>query len=293
MTAIWGTTFVAIKQALNDISVTWFLFYRFFFTTFIALFLFFIIKVFFTPNPKITDIKELFSSKGWFLGLLLYGSYFFQTFGLQFSTPANAAFITGLSVILVPIVLIFKGHPIKKEAGFAFLIAFIGLLFLTVNFSNLSINEGDILVLGTAIFLSFQIVYTGEFVKKESALQLTMSQFLSLGILSFLTTFLFGLDEFTPIQNFSESIWFALLLTVVFATIYAFFTQTYSQKTINPVIIAIIFTFEPIFALLTSLWLGQESLTTFRAIGMFLIMLATYIAIISEQKSQKKLQIQN
>ena len=60
------------------------------------------------------NIKKVFKSKGIILGVFLYLSYFFQTFGLQITAPSNAAFVTSLSVLLVPLFLIVTGKKLSK-----------------------------------------------------------------------------------------------------------------------------------------------------------------------------------
>ena len=266
--------------------MTWFLFYRFFFATTIALAIL-LIYSFFTKNKHKIEIN-VFNTKGWLLGLFLFGSYLFQTIGLTYTTPSNAAFITSLSVILVPLVLILKGKKLNPLNIASFIIATIGLAFITIEFSTLQFNIGDIIVLGTAVCLAIQIVYTDQFVKIESPIDLTISQLLCTTVLSFLSAVLFEIKDFKMIQTYSEPVYFALILTALFATIYGFFVQTYSQETVNPILIAIIFTFEPVFALLISLWVGEEMLNITKVVGMGLIVLATVLAIIQENRNLKK-----
>ena len=248
-----------------------------------------IVGVFWKLRPK--ELKpsiNIFNSHGWILGIFLFGGYLFQTIGLSYTSPSNAAFITSLSVILVPIVLILKGSKLNKTTISAFTIATIGLALLTINFSSFQINIGDVIVLGTAISVAIQIVLTGEYVKNESALELSLAQLLCMTVLSLILALIFEMNDFKLINEYSTNIIFAILFTALFATVYAYVIQTYSQKTVNPIVIAIIFTFEPIFALLYSLWLQEEVLTIIRVVGMVLILSATFMAILQENKGQKE-----
>ena len=229
---------------------------------------------------------NFFNKKAWFLGLFLFGSYFLQTLGLDYTTPSNAAFITSLSVILVPLVLVLKGKKLTKLNVLSFTLATIGLAFLTIEFSTFHLNPGDVIILGTAICLAIQITYTDQYVKEYQAIDLILGQLLCTTLLSFLTALVFEFKDFKLIQSLPVSVLFALVLTGGLATVYAYVVQTYSQKTVNPILIAIIFTFEPIFALLLSLWMGEENLTLIRVVGMILILSATAIAIIQENRMQ-------
>lgn len=235
---------------------------------------------------------SLLSKKGWILGLFLFGGYLFQTVGLRYTTPSNAAFITSLSVILVPCVMIFRGNKVTKPVILSVSLAFIGLAFLTIDFTNIQVNPGDIIILGTAISIALQIVLTGEFVKEESALNLSLTQLLSMTVLSFVFAIIFEPTSYRVLTNFSNTVIYAVIFTAILATSYAYFVQTFSQKTINAIVIAIIYTLEPIFALIISLLLQIENLTIARAIGMTLILLGTFIAIIQENR-QTSIEFEN
>lgn len=278
-------TFVIIKEALNSISITWFLFYRFLLASIITLVFTYGYILF--KREKITKIT-IFNKKGWFLGIFLFGSYLFQTIGLYYTSPSNAAFITSLSVILVPLILVLKGNKLNKLNIISFSVATIGLALITINFSTFQLNLGDVVVLGTAIALAIQIVYTGEFAKDNSVLELTIAQLLCTTVLSLLTALIFEFNSFQPAQNFSETVIVALIFTALLATFYGYLVQTGSQKVVSPLVIAIIFTFEPIFALLVSLWVGEEVLNIIRVVGMMLIILATILAIYQENSKLDK-----
>ena len=105
---------------------------------------------------------------------------------------------------------------------------------------------------------------------------------MSTTVLSLLTALIFEFRSFQPVQNFSEQVVVALVFTALLATFYGYLVQTGSQKIVSPLLIAIIFTFEPIFAFLISLWVGEEVLSIIRVLGMILIIIATIMAIYQE-----------
>lgn len=238
-------------------------------------------------SNKETCAISLFNRKGWILGLFLFGGYLFQTIGLEYTSPANAAFITSLSVILVPILLIVLGNKPNMVTISAFLIATAGLAILTINFNSLQVNQGDIIVLGTAISIAIQIILTGKYVTEESAINLALAQLLCMAVLSLIFAVTFEMKDFKPVYAYSHFVILAILFTAIFATIYAYVVQTYAQQTVNAIVVAMIFTFEPVFALLYSLWVHQEVLTLPRAIGMLMILGATFMAILQENRSNK------
>jgi drug/metabolite transporter (DMT)-like permease len=147
----WGTTFILVKETVSIVPLDGFLSIRFALAGLIIL-----IPTLKNPNAR----KDLVNKSAWvygsILGLLLYASYWFQTEGLSRTTPSKAAFITGISVILVPILGIYPFRlKVSKEEWFSVLLAITGLSLMTLNFSNLSeINDGDAMILVTAICLA-------------------------------------------------------------------------------------------------------------------------------------------
>ena len=128
---------------------------------------------------------------GFLLGFFLFIGYAFQTLGLLYTTSSKAAFITGLNVVLVPIIstFILKVKP-NRKAIIGVCIATIGLYLLTATGTR-SINIGDILVLICALGFALQIVFTEQFTKNFPTLLLTVIQIAVVALLSGICSFLF------------------------------------------------------------------------------------------------------
>lgn len=294
-TFFWGSTFVLVKEALANIDPISFLALRFVGTA---------ILVSFTLRFLYNDIsiKELFFNKyGWILGFLLNLSFLFQTIGLSLTSPGNAAFVTSLYVPFVPLFLIlFFKRSVNRIIYLWTAIAILGLILLTLNLDTLALNLGDIVILITAVSLALHIIYTSEFSTKASEGSLIMAQFLSMAVFSsfllltqeaynFVTEEQFNnpLNELTPI------VILALLITIVFATIYAFYVQTAAQKRDIPAeYIALIFAFEPVFALIFSILAKVEPLTLQKGLGalvMFVAILGTVFTQTMEKTKETKI----
>ena len=284
VTFFWGTTFVLVKSALSDISSTQFLMIRF-----TASFLISIVTIRFFFKDTLKDL--LITRHGFFLGMLLFVSYLFQTIGLETALPSNAAFITGLSVPLTPVLLIaFFRSSVSKSAIFWAFLACIGLAIMTLDFDTLSAKLGDILILVTAVAVSFHIIYTGFYTERFTARQrsigpLVIGQFFSMMIYAWL--FSIVVDEGRVFEfNFSLAVAVALIITVIFATIFAFGTQTLAQrKGIPSPYIALIYILEPVFALLTSLVTGGELLTAQKLFGVVVMMAAVIFSVLLQNPS--------
>ncbi|MHA1989985.1 MAG: DMT family transporter [Candidatus Hodarchaeales archaeon] len=269
----WGITFVLVKDALNNISPLNFIQIRFIGTFVISLFT---IRWFY----KKASLKDLlFNKAGWFLGIFLYFSYFFQTIGLVYTTPAKAAFVTGMNIPLVPIfLLVLWRRKIPLISIFWSLIAFIGLAIMTVEFGEIiSVNIGDIIVIGTAVAIVFHIIYTEKYSKEIDEGYLILSQFLAIAFYSviFFLVLDFPVNGFDMNAILEFNVLLALFITIIFATIFAFSIQIFAQKRgVSAIFVALAFAAEPVFAAITSLAVGVEEIALNGMIGSAIIMVA-------------------
>ncbi|GAI10296.1 unnamed protein product, partial [marine sediment metagenome] len=135
---IWGSTFAIIKGILDQIMPFTFLAYRFFLAAFVLYVIFW---------KRLRNIDKIILKKGFLIGIFLFLGYTFQTVGLKYTTATKAGFITGLSVVLVPIIsYFFIKEKINRNSVIGVIFAIIGLWFLNYN-SSFNFNFGDFLVL--------------------------------------------------------------------------------------------------------------------------------------------------
>ena len=189
---------------------------------------------------------------GVILGVLLFGGYALQTLGLETTTPARSAFITGLTVIFVPFVSwrLDRKRPAVR-AFVAPVVALIGLQQLTgVSWSS-AVPVGDALTLGCAVVYAGHIAMMGRFAKGLPALPLTAVQ---LGVVSLLcaATLPFVTRRFVPTIGFGG----AVVFTGVVASALAIGVQAWAQRRLSAVRAAVIYSLEPVFALSWALVMG-------------------------------------
>ncbi|GAB6074637.1 DMT family transporter [Nautilia lithotrophica] len=262
----WGVTFKLVQNAIADIPVFMFLFLRFF-GAFLLMFIIFYKKISFDKD----SLKAAF-----ILGIFNFLVFSFQTFGLLYSPSSIVAFITGLYVILTPIVafFIFKKH-ISVFAIIGVILAFLGIYLLTGADIG-GFGKGEILTLISTVFVAFHINYTDIYSKKYNLYTLVTFQFFAVGILSLL---------FVPFEKghttFSTDVLIALIVTILFATIFAYFIQTYAQKFTTPTKTAIIFAMEPVSAAIFGYFYG-EHLSIIQILGAVLVIIAMLIAEIGD-----------
>ncbi|MFE1244344.1 DMT family transporter [Fictibacillus sp. NPDC058756] len=267
---VWGTTFVIVQKAIAFLEPYSFNTVRFFIA---AILLLFIIYFFKRTSFKNFKNKNLLKS-GTLLGFWLFLGYGFQTVGLLYTTSSKAGFITGLSVILVPL---FSYALLKQklnwQIGFSSLLAVAGLYLLTIH-NSFSLNIGDGYVLLCALSFALHIVFTGKFAKSFDALCLTVVQLFTVSLLSFITALFteHWQEIFAANMLLKSEVITALLITSLFATALAFLAQTYFQSFTTPARVALIFAMEPVFAAITAFIVLNERLGSKALIGCILIL---------------------
>ena len=270
--AVWGASFVLMKDALKGQSVDDFLATRFIIATF-ALILF---------KPRVLqEISREMLSKGALLGLFLGSGYLFQTIGLDLTTAATTGFITGLYVVLTPILgaLFLKTHVTRNEwIGVA--MATIGLALLSLK--GFTIGLGELSVLLSALFFALHILGLGRWSGKFATYPLTVVQ---LGTIALLSSILAIIDDGYELPNTDQE-WKATIFTALLATSIAFLVQTWSQSKMDATIVAVVLTLEVVFAALFAVIAGQESLTLRALIGGTLIFAAMIFMQIRQSNDQ-------
>lgn len=240
-TLIWGATFVLVKEALADISTLLFLAIRFALAGAILLAL----ARGWRPAPGAPGLLRT----SVVVGGALFAGYLLQTWGLLFTTPSKSAFITGFSVVLVPILtaVIFRRLP-GWGPLLGVLAALAGLYLLTAPAGPSGINRGDVLTLGCAFAFALHIMLIGHYSRLLPARVLAAGQVLVACGLAAVAVPWVEPVRFRP----STSLLVALLVTAVLATALAFLIQTWAQRFTTPTHTALIFSTEPLFASLTS-----------------------------------------
>lgn len=258
--AVWGASFVLMKDALQGQSVDDFLATRFVIATAILIVL----------NPRsLKLITREMLSKGALLGLFLGSGYLFQTIGLHLTTAATTGFITGLYVVFTPILgALFLKSVVTKNEWIGVVMATVGLALLS--FKGFSIGIGELAVLLSALFFAFHILGLGKWSERFATYPLTVVQ---LGTIALFTSFLSLVDEGYEFPNNGQE-WKATIFTAILATSVAFLIQTWSQSKMDATIVAVVLTLEVVFAALFAVIAGQESLTLQAIIGGGLIFAA-------------------
>jgi drug/metabolite transporter (DMT)-like permease len=262
---VWGASFVVVKQALSGISIVYFLAIRF---SLAAACLF---VIFLPPFLRAGPIAVWRGLRcGAAAGAFLWLGYMLQTFGLKYTTAGKSGFLTGLYIVLAPLVsaIVYRRWPQRREL-FGIAIASVGMILMTFPAvgSRLNFNRGDLLTIGCAVAYAFHLLVLGYFSQRELFQAVALGQILCAALLS-----TGSLVVEPPRVRWTPNVTFAILLTSVFATALAFALQTWGQKFTTATRTALIFTLEPVFALMAAVLVGHEPLTASAVVGGALIL---------------------
>jgi drug/metabolite transporter (DMT)-like permease len=278
--AVWGSTFVVIKGALADSTPAAFNLAR-------MSLAFLILAVAYHRSWRGIRRRQL--AAGALVGLCLAAGYQFQTIGLVRTTPSKSAFITGLVVVLVPLLSSIPGlrppgaRPPRWNAFLGAALAFTGILLLTAPpaaaapgaFSASSflpdlssMNGGDVLTFGCAIAFAFHCIALGH---ASPRIQFQPLALLQVGFCAVFMALSLPLIE-RPHIEWTPRLILALAIAAVLATAAAFSIQSWAQSILPTTHTALILTLEPVFAWITSFVFTGERLGLVPACGALLIL---------------------
>jgi len=280
ITVIWGSTFVLIKRALDDSSPL--------LLNAVRMSLAAVLLAVYYRKPLARLNRRSFLS-GAIVGVFLYLGYAFQTTGLKLTTPSKTAFLTGVSTVLVPVILLIfwktRSHP-WRAVGIA--LALSGLFLMTVPAGPQGlaafgqVNRGDLLSIACALAFAFQIVTLGRASERYGFEQVAVLQIAIAAVLMSVTAPV--LEH--PRMTFSVPVVATILVTGVLGTAVAFTVQAWAQQFTPATHTALIFTLEPVFAWLTSFLYLKENLGLRAGLGALLIMAGILVSELLGQVSE-------
>jgi len=261
--AIWGSTFIMVKNSLDSLDPVTLVAYRF------------LLAATLMGAYLLWKRKQLFQNfmPGLILGVVQMFLYIPQTIGLKFTTAANSGFITGLFVAFVPplLLLIPRKKP-RPTQWAAVAISLVGLWLVTGGLG--AVNLGDLITLLAAFTYALHVMLTDRYVGMVNHEQLVFQQFLVVGVLSLVGALIFGLPLEVPDLRAGGVIVFLAL----FPTLSAYLVQCKAQTIATPIRVSLIFALEPVFAGIFAWTVGGEDFHPLNALGGLLIFLAVVVS---------------
>jgi drug/metabolite transporter (DMT)-like permease len=275
VTAVWGWTFLIVKDAIARMPVMDFLAVRFSVAA---------IVMFLLRPQSLFHISRKMLWRGIVLGILLGMSYITQTFGLQTTSPAVSGFITGMAVVFTPVLSwLLLRRKIGRYTWIAVGLAIIGLALLSLH--GWAFGTGELLTVGCALFVAFHVIGLGEWSSSHESYGLALIQISTIAVIALLAAAPDGI--MLPPDG---SVWGTVGITAVLATAFAFLVQTWAQSLISSTLTALVLTMEPVFAGVFSVIAGSEQLT-FRLIGgavcVLVAMLIAQIKFVANKQTEK------
>ena len=272
ITIIWGSAFIFQKMASEHISSFAFNFLRFF----IAAVCLFPIAFFSMKRAKRKGAK--FNKRDLLLASLFCGgslviASILQQYGIEYSTPSKAGFITSCYIVIVPILYLLFRKKQTVNIYIAVVICFIGLYLFCVN-ETFTLQIGDALLILCAFCYAFQIICVEYFSNKVDALALSCGQSIVSAVCCFLPAILFEHPSFTDFQLSIGPV----LYVAIFSTCIAYTLQIVAQKNISPTIASLVMSLESVFGAIFGFIILEETLSPQEIIGAIIIFSGVILA---------------
>jgi drug/metabolite transporter (DMT)-like permease len=273
-TAVWGSTFVVVKDAVSRMPVMDFLAWRF---TIAA------VAIAVARPRAVARLDRRGKAIGVLLGLALGTGYITQTVGLQHTSATISGFLTGLLVVFTPLcaAVALRRSP-DRMTWLGVALATVGLGAISLH--GLSIGYGESITLLCALLFALHILGLGEWSSSYDAAGLAVMQLSTVAVLSIVCA---APDSLAPPPD--AKAWEAVVFTALFATSVAFFIQTWSQAQLPPTRAAVVLTMEPVFAGIFGVTVGGDHLGPRIVIGGLLVLAAMYVVELGPRKSRDAL----
>ncbi len=264
--AIWGLAFVAQRVGMDHLGPYAFNAIRFFVgaCSLLPVILWLRRR---EPGGSLIISRSLILG-GMAMGVLLFAGASFQQVGLLYTTAGNAGFITGLYIVLVPVIGLLWGQKTGLNTWVGMVLAMVGLYLLTMH-GDVVLNKGDLLMLIGALFWALHVLLIGWLAPRHSGLLLAVIQFLTCSGLS--------LAVALPTEDITMSgvkgAWAAIAFAGVMSTGVAYTLQIIAQKNAPAAHASIILSLEAVFAVLGG-WLLLDEIVTLQTLAGCVVMLA-------------------
>jgi drug/metabolite transporter (DMT)-like permease len=260
--ALFGMTFVAVKDALDAIPPLSFVGWRFLIGAVVLLALSF---------PKGRPVWR----DGAIAGGILFIGYAAQTVGLEQTTATNSGLITGLYVVFTPLLAAaFARLRPAASTVFGASLSVLGLGMLTIS-DTFTLSTGDLWTLACAVAFALHIVALARMAPRHDVIAFTAVQLLVTAVAALVLSAVFEGAGWPP-----RSVWLTLALTALVVTCGAFLVQVWAQTIIGPSRTAIVLALEPLFAVATAAVILGERLTARGWAGAVFMMVGTYVVLV-------------
>ncbi len=271
---VWGSTFPIISTSLKFIDPMSFLLFRFIIASLVLLP--FIYK-------RINKRDAIFGS---LVGIPLFLGYVTQTYGLEYTSPSMSGLITGIYIILTPVLSIFiLKNGVDMVKIYLTVAAFVGMVLMSVTSTSGQIL-GNVLTVGTAIFYALQMVLTEKYLVKGDPMVFTFFQLVVVAVLSLVVS----PESVLKVGVLTNSyVLFSILFNAILGTTLAIWILSLSIKSISAYLTALILIIEPVSAVAVSTIFFHYPVTSLMLLGGVIILVSMLLAINRENKKKTEI----
>ena len=268
VTAIWGSTFVIIKDAITTVDPSDFLFIRFLLASLVLVALCW---------KRLLQAGRRAALVGLGIGAVYGLAQLLQTWGLASTSASVSGFLTGAYVVLTTFVawLVVRSR-ITGRTVLASVIALAGIAVLSL--TGLAMGGGEALTLLSAVVYALHIVLVGRFAQHLDTLAFTAFQMLGITV----AVGALAIPGGVPMPE-TAGAWGAILYTALLASIGVLFLQSWAQRYVAAAATAVVMALEPIFATLFAIGFGGETLTLRLVLGGALVLGAILLSTLGEE----------
>ena len=271
---VWGSTFPIIATSLKFIDPMSFLLFRFIIAS-LVLFPFIYKRI----NKRDAILGSL-------VGIPLFLGYVTQTYGLEYTSPSMSGLITGIYIILTPILSIFiLKNGVDMVKIYLTVAAFVGMVLMSVTSTSGQIL-GNVLTVGTAIFYALQMVLSEKYLVKGDPMVFTFFQLVVVAVLSLVVS----PESVLKVGVLTNSyVLFSILFNAILGTTLAIWILSLSIKSISAYLTALILIIEPVSAVAVSTIFFHYPVTSLMLLGGVIILVSMLLAINRENKKKTEI----
>lgn len=264
-TAVWGSTFVDNKGSLDDLAPATFMAWRFGVAAVVLLL---------ARPARVRALSRLEFRRGLVLGLLLGSGFLLQTVGLTTTAAGLSGFLTGVSVILTPVLAaaIF-GASVGRAGWIAVGLGAVGLILLTRG-EDTGVSIGAALTLGGAVCFAGHITCLSEWTTPGNAYGLTAWSVTVAAVVCAAVALLSGQAALPA----TEDTWRSLVYLALVATCLGLAVQAWAQSALTATTAAVVMAMEPVFAALIAATIGGETLPPAAWLGGMVVVSSMFVA---------------
>lgn len=218
-------------------------------------------------------------------GMILFIASTLQQLGVEWTGSAGkAGFLTGLYIVLVPIIRLLGGKKTSILTFFGAMFALVGLFFLCMTGDELTFGKGDIVLIIGAFFWAAHILVVDKYVNNISPLKFSMMQFFVCGLLSIIFALCTETIEFSAITSAGIPILYGGLMSVGVA----YTCQILGQKDADPTFASIVFSTESVFSAIGGAIILNEIMSGRGYLGCVLIFIGIVLSQLNIESFRKK-----